>query len=349
MEAYETKCSSMERVAVVILNWNGRALMEQFLPSVLAHSPREIAEVVVADNGSTDDSVEMLREKFPTVRIIELKQNYGFAEGYNQVLKQIETPYTVLLNSDVEVSAGWLNAPLAALDADECIACVQPKILAQRDKAFFEYAGACGGYVDRYGYPFCRGRVLHVVEKDLGQYDTPPTDVLWTTGACLFVRTAIYKEEGGLDADFFAHQEEIDFCWRLRSRGYRLVCTPASVVYHVGAATLSVENPRKTFLNFRNSLLMVYKNSTEEDLKRVLRVRFCLDYVAALKFLLTGHLANARAVYEARKAFFALLPAYESKRRENLLKRKLAEIPELYKGCLIFAFYVKGKKRYSDF
>ena len=337
----------METVSIVILNWNGKALMEQFLPSVLAYSPREVAEVVVADNGSTDDSLEMLREKFPTVRIIALEQNYGFAEGYNKALEQIETPYTVLLNSDVEVSEGWLEEPLAVMEKDKRIACVQPKILAQRNKDSFEYAGACGGYIDKFGYPYCRGRILHKVEKDQGQYDLQ-ADVLWTTGACLFVRTDIYKEEGGLDADFFAHQEEIDLCWRLRSRGYRLVCTPKSVVFHVGAATLSVENPRKTFLNFRNSLLMVYKNTSEKDLKKVLRVRFLLDYVAAFKFLLTGQTANAQAIYKARKAFFALLPSYEQRRKENLLKRKLKEIPELYQGSLIYAFYVKGKKRYSD-
>ena len=200
--------------------------------------------------------------------------------------------------------------------------------------------------MDRYGYPYCRGRVFHVVEKDQGQYDTP-TDLLWATGACLFIRTAVYKEVGGLDAGFFAHQEEIDLCWRLRTRGYRLVCTPQSVVYHVGGATLNVESPRKTFLNFRNNLLMLYKNLPEQDLKHVLRCRFWLDNIAAAKFLISGHYPNARAVYEARKAFHQLLPAYEAVRKENLSKATQTEIPELRKGSLLRAFYLQGKKTYS--
>lgn len=336
-----------KKIAVVILNWNGKALMEKFLPSVVAHTPTDRAEIIVADNGSTDDSIEMLKVKFPTVGLIRLDKNYGFAEGYNQALKQIDSEYTVLLNSDIEVTPGWLDAPIAAMNADPAIAGAQPKIRAQRNKEYFEYAGAAGGYIDRYGYPYCRGRVLHIIEKDNGQYDTP-ADLLWATGACLFVRTAIYKEAGGLDAGFFAHQEEIDLCWRLRARGYRLVCTPASVVYHVGGATLNAESPRKTFLNFRNSLLMLYKNLPEKELNHVMRVRFWLDYVAAAKFLLSGHWSNARAVYEARKAFHELLPSYACKRTENRAKTLLTDIPELRKGSLIVAFYLQGKKKFAD-
>lgn len=339
--------SNTKKVAVVILNWNGAKLMEEFLPSVVDYSPAELAEVIVADNGSTDVSVDMLKEKFPAVRIIQLDKNYGFAEGYNQALKQIDNEYTVLLNSDVEVTPGWLDAPLAAMEADSTIVAAQPKIRAQRNKDYFEYAGAAGGYMDIYGYPYCRGRLLHVVEKDEGQYDTP-ADILWATGACLFIRTTIYKEVGGLDDGFFAHQEEIDMCWRLRSRGYRLVCTPQSVVYHVGGATLQVESPRKTFLNFRNNLLMLYKNLPEKDLKHVMRARFWLDYIAATKFLLCGHVQNAKAVYEARKAFFDMKPEYAEKRRENLAKTTLGTIPELMRSSLILAFYLNGKKKYSD-
>lgn len=339
--------SNTKKVAIVILNWNGAKLMEEFLPSVVDYSPAELAEVIVADNGSNDTSVDMLKEKFPSVRIIQLDKNYGFAEGYNQALKHIGNEYTVLLNSDVEVTPGWLDAPLAAMEADSTIVAAQPKIRAQRNKDYFEYAGAAGGYMDIYGYPYCRGRVLHVVEKDEGQYDTP-TDILWATGACLFIRTTIYKEVGGLDAGFFAHQEEIDMCWRLRSRGYRLVCTPQSVIYHVGGATLQVESPRKTFLNFRNNLLMLYKNLPEKDLKHVMRARFWLDYIAATKFLLCGHVQNAKAVYEARKAFFDMKPEYAEKRRENLAKTTLDSIPELMHSSLILAFYLNGKKKYSD-
>lgn len=336
----------MNKLAIVILNWNGSRLMEKFLPSVVAYSPAEIASVIVADNGSTDDSLAMLREKFPTVRLIELGCNYGFAEGYNQALKQVDADYVVLLNSDVEVTPGWLDAPLAALESDPAIVAAQPKIRARREPERFEYAGAAGGYMDRYGYPFCRGRLFNVVEIDRGQYDAP-ADVLWATGACLFIRTEVYKASGGLDAGFFAHQEEIDLCWRLRSRGYRLVCTPGSVVYHVGGATLSTESPRKTFLNFRNNLLMLYKNLPDKQLRPVMRVRFWLDYLAALKFLLSGHPSNAKAVYQARQEFFDLLPVYASKRRENLEKTTLEKIPEVLDRSLLMLFYLKGKKTFT--
>ncbi|MDR0431237.1 MAG: glycosyltransferase family 2 protein [Tannerellaceae bacterium] len=336
----------MKKISIVILNWNGRELMERFLPSVVRYSPEEYSNVIVADNGSTDDSLSMLEEKFPTVGIIRLEKNYGFAEGYNQAIGQIESEYTLLLNSDVEVTPGWLEAPVKAMDADTTIACVQPKIRSYHNKRYFEYAGAAGGFIDRYGYPFCRGRVLHVVEEDKGQYDHP-IDVLWATGACLFIRTSVYKKEGGLDARFFAHQEEVEMCWRLRCRGYRLMCIPQSVVYHVGGATLTTENPRKTFFNFRNSLLMIYKNLPEEDLKHVLRIRFWLDYAAALKFFLTGHPENAKAVYKARKEFYRLLPVYKSVREENIQKTILNPIPELMRRSLIAAFYLKSKKTWD--
>ncbi len=336
-----------KRVSIVILNWNGSQLMETFLPSVLAHSPEQVADVVVADNGSTDNSITLLQTRFPAVRLIRLDQNYGFAEGYNQALARITSEYTVLLNSDVEVTPGWLEAPLAALDSDHTIACVQPKIRAQRQRDSFEYAGAGGGYLDRYGYPFCRGRLFSVVEKDYGQYDTP-ADLLWGSGACLFIRTAVYKQEGGLDATFFAHQEEIDMCWRLRNRGYRILCTPQSVVYHVGGATLQAESPRKTFLNFRNNLLMLYKNLPAEELSSVMRLRFWLDYLAACQFFLSGHPANAKAVYSARQAFYKLLPGYQTVREENLLKTSVRHLDQRLSRSLLFLFYIRGKKRFSD-
>lgn len=337
----------MKKVSVVILNWNGSALLRQFLPSVIEHSSEEVAEVVVADNGSTDDSLELLRTSFPQVRLIALDQNYGFAEGYNKALEVIDSPYVVLLNSDVEVTKGWLSAPLAALDEMPDVAVVQPKILSERERDHFEYAGASGGYLDRYGYPFCRGRLLHVVEKDEGQYDEK-SHILWASGACLFIRTNVYKEVGGLDATFFAHQEEIDMCWRLRSRGHLLMCVPQAVVYHVGGATLQMESPRKTFLNFRNNLLMIYKNIPEEDLKKVMRFRFWADYVAATKFFLTGHFSNATAVYRARKAFFRLLPQYEAIRHENLQQTKVSNIPEIYPKSLLKAFYFANQKKFNQ-
>lgn len=341
------KQHTTKKVAIVILNWNGAKLLEEFLPSVVEHSPSDMSEIIVADNGSTDNSLAVLREKFPSVRIIPLDRNYGFAEGYNRAIREIDNEYVVLLNSDVEVTPGWLDAPLSALEADPTIAAAQPKILSWHNRDYFEYAGAAGGYMDIYGYPYCRGRVLHVVEKDHGQYDTT-ADILWATGACLFVRTDIYKEVGGLDAEFFAHQEEVDMCWRLRSRGYRLVCTPQSVVYHVGGATLKAESPRKTFLNFRNNLLMIYKNLPERDLKRVMRIRFFLDYIAAAKFLLCGHARNAKAVYDARKTFHRMRPEYAARRKENLALTTLADIPELMRRSLILSFYIKGKKTFTQ-
>ena len=334
------------KVSVIILNWNGEALLEEFLPSVVAYTPSEIAEIVVADNGSTDDSIAMLEEKFPSVKIIVLDKNYGFAEGYNKAIDQTTAKYTVLLNSDVEVTPNWLDAPLAALEANEAIAAVQPKILAQRNKEYFEYAGAAGGFIDIYGYPYCRGRVMSVVEKDCGQYDTQ-ADILWATGACLFIRTDVYKREGGLDARFFAHQEEIDLCWRLRSRGYRIVCTPASTVYHVGGATLNVESPRKTFLNFRNNLLMLYKNLPEQDLSHVFRMRFWLDFIAATKFFLTGHSKNALAIFNARREFKQLKTDYKEVRKENLQKTVNQQIPEIRRKSLLASYFFKGKRVFS--
>ena len=338
----------MKELSVVILNWNGKQLMEKFLPSVVKYTPKTTAEVVVADNGSNDGSLEMLQKKFPSVRIISFDHNYGFAEGYNKALLEVDSKYSVLLNSDVEVTDGWTVAPIEAMNAENSIVCVQPKILAERNKGYFEYAGAAGGFIDKYGYPFCRGRVLQVIEKDSGQYDTV-SDLLWASGACLFVRTDVFKLEGGLDGNFFAHQEEIDMCWRLRSRGYRIICMPRSVIYHYGGATLDMENPRKTFLNFRNSLLTIYKNLPEKDLRHSLFVRFLLDNIAALKFLMTGHLQNANAVFKARKEFRKLVPQYAIKRKENLEKSTGKAIPEVLQKSLIVSFYFGGKKKYTDF
>ena len=277
----------MMKVSVVILNWNGCDMLRTFLPSVVRCSKSGQVEVCVADNGSTDASVEMLREEFPCVRIIVLDQNHGFADGYNLALQQVEAEYVVLLNSDVEVTEHWLEPMISYLDAHPEVAACQPKIRSQRQKEYFEYAGAAGGFIDKYGYPFCRGRVMEVVEKDEGQYDTI-LPVFWATGAALFIRLADYREAGGLDGRFFAHMEEIDLCWRLRSRGRKIVCIPQSTVYHVGGATLKKENPRKTFLNFRNNLVMLYKNLPDEELNKVMRIRACLDYVAAFTFLLKG-------------------------------------------------------------
>ena len=333
----------MDKVAVVILNWNGCEMLRSFLPSVVRCSDTEGTEIYVADNGSTDASVEMLRQEFPSVHLIILDKNRGFAEGY----KQVSAEYVVLLNSDVEVTGHWLAPLVDYMDAHPEVAACQPKIRSWRYKERFEYAGAAGGFIDRYGYPFCRGRIMGVVEEDNGQYDTV-VPVFWATGAALFIRLKDYQDAGGLDGRFFAHMEEIDLCWRLRARGRQLACIPQSVVFHVGGATLKKENPRKTFLNFRNNLVMLYKNLPQEDLASVMRVRAVLDYVAAFSFMLKGQLPNALAVFRARRAYHSLRTSLAASRKENLKKTTLAVIPERTKSSILAQFYLHGKKFFSQ-
>jgi GT2 family glycosyltransferase len=337
----------MKKVSIVILNWNGKALMERFLPSVVACTPDEVAGIVVADNGSEDGSADMLKAKFPSVQLLPFDRNLGFAGGYNRALESVETPYTVLLNSDVEVTPHWLDAPLRALESDPGLAGVQPKILSWKDRGRFEYAGACGGFMDRFGYPFCRGRILSRVEEDRGQYDDP-VEILWASGACFFIRTDVYRKEGGLDARFFAHQEEIDLCWRLRARGYRLCCIPQSTVYHVGGATLEVESPQKTFLNFRNNLLMIYRNMPGDRLPRILWIRRWLDWLAAFRFLTGGHRANAGAVFRARRAFRRMKREYRAVRAENLARTRVDPLLEIWPHSLLLSFYLKRKKTFAE-
>lgn len=337
----------MDKIAVVILNWNGCEMLRSFLPSVVRFSEADGAVVYVADNASTDASVEMLRREFPSVHLIILDKNHGFADGYNLALRQVEAEYVVLLNSDVEVTEHWL-VPLAAyMDAHPEVAACQPKIRSWRHREQFEYAGAAGGFIDCYGYPFCRGRIMGVVEADKGQYDAV-MPVFWATGAALFIRLQDYRDAGGLDGRFFAHMEEIDLCWRLRARGRQLACVPRSVVYHVGGATLQKENPRKTFLNFRNNLLMLYKNLPQDELRRVMCVRACLDYVAALSFVLKGQFPNAWAVLRARRAYAALRPSFAASREENLQKALLDAIPERTGYSILAQFYLRGKRLFSQ-
>lgn len=335
------------KVSVVILNWNGCDMLRTFLPSVVHHSEGEGIEVCVADNGSTDASVTMLQQKFPSVRTILLDRNYGFADGYNMALQQVDAEYVVLLNSDVDVTEHWLEPMIAYLDDHPKVAACQPKIRSQRQKEYFEYAGAAGGFIDKYGYPFCRGRIMSVVEKDEGQYDTV-IPVFWATGAALFIRRADYLKVGGLDGRFFAHMEEIDLCWRLRARGREIVCIPQSTVFHVGGATLKKENPRKTFLNFRNNLVMLYKNLPEKELKKMMRIRAGLDYLAALVFLLKGDWNNASAVIRARKEYKQICTSFSSSREENIRKNTLQTIPERIKSSILWQFYARGHKRFSQ-
>lgn len=336
----------MKKVSVVILNWNGIGMLKKFLPAVVEYSKGEGVEVCVADNGSTDESVEWLKANCPDVRLVILDRNYGFAEGYNRSLQQVNAEYVVLLNSDVEVTPHWLEPLVEYMDAHPEVAACQPKLRAEHNKAFFEYAGAAGGYIDKYGYPFCRGRIFDVVEEDRGQYDKI-APIFWATGAALFIRQKDYREVGGLDGRFFAHMEEVDLCWRLRSRGKLLVCVPQSMVYHVGGGTLNKENPRKTFLNFRNNLLMLYKNLPDKELQRVLFVRGILDWVAALSFWLKGERRSAYAVLQARKEFKYIRTDFKASRAENLAKATGQAIPEKVNYSILWKFHVCRKRLFS--
>lgn len=321
-------------------------MLRQYLPSVLKHSCEE-ATVYVADNASTDGSVALLKNSFPSCRLVLLDKNWGFAEGYNLALSQIEAEYYLLLNSDIEVTPHWLTPMLRYMDTHAEVAACQPKLLSVFEKDRFEYSGASGGYLDRYGYPFCRGRIFETVEADDGQYDDV-ADVLWATGAALLIRARDYKAVGGLDARFFAHNEEIDMCWRLRIRGRRIVCVPQSKVYHVGGGTLPKANPMKTFYNFRNNLTMLYKCLPEAELKRVMRIRWFLDYLAAWEMLLLKrNMGDFKAVYRARRAFKRWRKDFADDRRAIQAGRLEKEIAEQRKFSLLWQYYVRGRKSFS--
>lgn len=312
-------------VAVIILNWNGEKLLREFLPSVTANTPAELADVIVADNGSTDGSVELLRREFPQVRILSFKDNLGFAGGYNRALRETGYRYTVLLNSDVSTPPGWLEPMIEFMEHHPEAAACQPKILSYKNTDKFEYAGAAGGFIDRNGYPYCRGRIFTTVEDDHGQYDTP-AEVFWASGAALTVRTQLYDQAGGLDERFFAHMEEIDLCWRLRLMGKSLWCVPASRVYHLGGGSLPAENPRKTYLNFRNNLLLLHKNLPAADQRSALLRRRLLDTIAWVRFILTLDFANASAILRAHRDFRRMRRHYTDHPLVNLLKPSLSAL-----------------------
>ena len=327
----------MKKVAIVILNWNGEQMLRRFLPSVLQHS-ENVADIVVADNASTDASLAFLEKEFPTVRTIVLDRNYGFTEGYNRALNQVENEYYVLLNSDVEVTEGWLDTLVSFMDSH---------LEAEHDHTLFEYAGASGGYIDRYGYPFCRGRLFESVEKDEGQYDDV-CEVMWATGACLMIRRTDYWRVDGLDGRFFAHNEEIDLCWRLCNLGRKIYCVPQSHVFHVGGGTLPKGNPMKTFLNFRNNLTMLYKNLPESELRHVMRVRCLLDYVAAFKSLILDRdIGEFKAVLRGRRAFKAWRHQFDSDRLaiQNLRVNQTDPMRKPY--SLLWQFYAHGIHTYK--
>lgn len=331
----------MLKVAVVILNWNGRKFLEEFLPSVVQYLP-EYAQIIVADNDSSDDSLAFLNDNYPLIRIVQNKENGGYAKGYNDALQNIRAEYYVLLNSDIEVTRDWIDPIIDFMDKNRKVAACQPKILSYHQKTHFEYAGAGGGYIDKYGYPFCRGRIFQEMEEDKGQYNDLK-EVFWASGACMFVRADVYHELQGLDDDFFAHMEEIDFCWRAKNNDYQIYYHPKSVVYHVGGGTLPKGNPRKTYLNFRNNFFLLYKNVESKNLVFVFVWRLILDGVAGIKFLLDGSLKDAIAVVKAHFHFYAALGTLKKKRK--LLKQK--PVGQVYQRNIVYEHFVKKIKSFS--
>jgi GT2 family glycosyltransferase len=328
----------LNKTAVVILNWNGAKLLQQFLPSVIQFS--ENATIYVADNASTDTSIAVLKNEFPTVKIIENTGNFGFAKGYNEALQFVEEPYYALVNSDIEVTENWLQPIETIFDNEPKTAIIQPKLLDFKKKTHFEYAGAAGGFIDKYGYPFCKGRIFDTLEEDLGQYNQE-TEVFWATGACFFIRKEVYRTLNGFDDDFFAHQEEIDLCWRANNLGFIAKYCPTSVVYHVGGATLNESNPKKTFLNFRNSLLMLTKNLPKEKLFPIIFARLCLDGIAGIQFIFQGKFKHTFAILKAHFAFYGLLS-------KNLKKRNTVQKTDyFYTKSIVWSYFAQKKKTFD--
>lgn len=337
----------MKRLSIVILNWNGKTFLQQFLPPLIRHSSLPGAEIVVADNASTDGSVAFMESEYPDVRLIRLEKNYGFSGGYNRALARLDAEYFLLLNSDIEVTENWLPPLLELMEKNERAAVCTPRIRDFQRRDHFEYAGAAGGYIDRYGYPFCRGRIFDHVERDIGQYDTM-AEVFWASGACLLVRAALFREAGGLDERFFAHMEEIDLCWRLKRMGYSVYCEPRSTVYHVGGGTLPQGDPRKTFLNFRNNLLLLYKNLPPRLRRRTIVKRQLLDAVSALRFLWRRSMADFLAVIRAHRAYRGLRNDYRNMLEVNKIKPESVTFAQIYPGSIVIDFFLKGKKRFGQ-
>ena len=326
-----------KELAIIILNWNGRKVLEEFLPSVARHSISERSDLFVADNGSGDDSVEYVEKNFPEVKIIRFKKNYGFSEGYNRAIKETGYPYTLLLNSDVAVKERWWEPLLDLIESDEKIGAVQPKIKSYREPEKFEYAGAAGGLIDRLGFPYCRGRVFDKVAVDEGQYDGEPAEIAWASGAALLVNTEVYLKVGGLDRRFFAHMEEIDLCWRIKAAGYRIMFVPDSEVFHLGGASLNYGNPQKTYLNFRNNLLLLHKNLPKKIGKRKLFVRRLVDSFAFLMFALKADMKNAGAVLRAHNDFRKMKKLYTELPENDIM----SSLPGTGRSILLSDFFRK--------
>jgi len=337
----------MSKTAVVILNWNGQKLLEQFLPVVIKNSQIEGVEIIVADNASTDNSISFLEQSYPNVRLIKLDQNYGFAGGYNHALKQIKADFYLLLNSDVAPEPNWLPPLLNAMEKDTHLGACMPKIRAYHEPQKFEYAGAAGGFIDLFGYPFCRGRILNRIEEDKGQYQQA-LPVFWATGAALMIRAELYLSTGGLDESFFAHMEEIDLCWRIKNMGYHVMAIPQAEVLHVGGATLSQQNAQKTYLNFRNNLIMMVKNLPGSKLIPILFVRMILDGIAGIHFILKGELNHFFAVLKAHFSFYRAIPKTWRKRRQLDTSKTKLHHKEIYPQSIIWAFYFNRLRKFSQ-
>lgn len=336
--------SNTSQIAVVILNYNGKKWLEKFLPSVVKNSPE--GEVIIADNGSTDDSLDFLTTSYPSLRLIELEKNHGFTGGYNRALFQLDHKYFVLLNSDIEVTPDWLKAPIKLLEENENIAACQPKIKSYKDKSKFEHAGAAGGMIDKYGYPFCRGRIFMTAEEDTKQFEEE-TPIFWASGACLFIRGHLYKEFQGLQEEFFAHMEEIDLCWRLKSAGYEIYYTPHSEVFHVGGGTLDTSNPRKTYLNFRNGLALLLINLPSKYLIPVILYRLVLDGIAGVEFLLVGHWKDTLAVIKAHFSFYSNLSVWLTARKFAKTKKKSNSYKDTYQHSIVWQYFIKKRHYFS--
>ncbi|MCK4698899.1 MAG: glycosyltransferase family 2 protein [Bacteroidales bacterium] len=336
----------MYKIAIVILNWNGREFLDRFLPGVVRHSSFPGVKIIVADNGSSDDSVEFIKNKFKNVEIIELDKNYGFAGGYNKAFEKINSEYYILLNSDIEVSGNWIEPIIKNMDDDQDVAAAMPKILSYQNRLKFEYAGAAGGFIDKWGYPFCRGRILNNIEPDSNQYNNS-IEIFWASGACLFIKSRIFHDAGGFDDDFFAHMEEIDLCWRIKNLGYKIYCYPCSQVYHVGGGTLPNETPAKLFLNFRNNLWLLLKNLPDNKLYPVLIIRKILDGLAAMKFYLTFDWKKGNAVFKAHISYYKHFRKMKQKRKSANFKNK--DMPSsVYKKSILISYFLRKKKTFNE-
>jgi len=338
----------MTSVAIVILNWNGKPFLEKFLPLLVKHTARPGVEIIVADNASSDDSVSWLEEHHANdTRLIKLDRNHGFAGGYNRALEQVEAEYYLLLNSDIEVTENWLDPLVECLDFYPEVAACSPVLADFNARDRYEYAGAAGGYIDRYGYTFCRGRIFDTLEE-IDPSFTQTTEVFWTTGACMLVRSAAYRDAGGLDDHFFAHMEEVDLCWRMKNMGHKLAVVPASKVYHVGGGTLPKSNPFKTYLNYRNNLFLLYKNLPEEQVTQTIRTRMWLDLLSAIRFMTAFKLKDIAAIWRAHRDFRKKRADYSDARAQMAPRIKTVAHPEIYPGAIVPDYFLRGRKRFGD-